>query len=116
MTIFYNKAYYQRYMDGNCDNGNCTNNCNCGNKNCSNCIITGRVNCANCDTQRWLQTNCNSAVAPVYNCTTSGTTVNCDCSCSFNPLPIIAAVAVVALTIETGGTVGPNFGPPSLYA
>lgn len=61
MTIFYNKAYYQRDVDGNCNNGACD-------KNCSN------INCANCDTQKWLQTNCNNASPTNYNC-------NCNCNC-----------------------------------
>lgn len=80
MTEFYNKAYFQNNNNGNCNNGNCTNNCNCGNINCSNCLINGTVNCANCDTQAWLQNNCNCACT--YNCTTTTVSYNCNCACT----------------------------------
>lgn len=73
-------AWYQKNADGNCNNGNCTNNCNCGNIQCANCFINGNVNCANCDTRAWLQANCNCACT--YNCTFSTTaSYNCDCVC-----------------------------------
>ena len=81
MAAFYSKAYFQNNTHGNCNNGNCTNNCNCGNIQCTNCFINGGVNCANCDTQPWLQTNCNCACT--YNCTFATTaTYNCDCNCN----------------------------------
>jgi hypothetical protein len=76
----YNKAWYQRNQDGNCNNGNCTSNCNCGNIQCTNCVIAGGVNCANCDGQAWLQANCNCACA--YNCTTGLVSYNCNCACA----------------------------------
>jgi hypothetical protein len=82
MTYFaqmYDKAYYQNNNYGNCDDGNCTNNCNCGNINCNNCIINGAVNCANCDGQAYLQPNCNCNCT--YNCTTEQTSYNCNCDC-----------------------------------
>lgn len=79
MAGYYNKAWYQRNMDGNCSNGNCTSNCNCGNIQCNNCLITGQTNCANCDTRKWLQNNCNCACT--YNCNTQSTTYNCNCNC-----------------------------------
>jgi hypothetical protein len=74
-------AWYQKNTDGNCSNGNCTNNCNCGNIQCVNCFISGSVNCANCDTRNWLQANCNCACT--YNCNFSTTaSYNCDCDCA----------------------------------
>ena len=76
----YDRAYYQRNNDGNCDNGNCTSNCNCGNIQCNNCLIAATVNCTNCDAQSWLQGNCNCACT--YNCTTSETSYNCNCACA----------------------------------
>jgi len=76
----YDRAYYQRNVDGNCNNGNCTSNCNCGNIQCNNCLIAATVNCTNCDAQSWLQGNCNCACT--YNCTTSETSYNCNCACA----------------------------------
>jgi hypothetical protein len=81
MDALHGLAWYQRNVDGNCNNGNCPNNCNCGNINCGNCIITGGVNCTNCDGQAFLQSNCNCACA--YNCTTEQTSYNCNCDCSW---------------------------------
>lgn len=80
MNGYYSKAWYQRNTDGNCNNGNCTNNCNCGDTNCTNCIITGTVNCANCDARSWIQNNCNCACT--YNCTTSTVSYNCNAFCT----------------------------------
>jgi len=72
MSLFYDKAYYQSYMNGQCDNGNC------GGRH------TGPVDCANCDTQKWLQPNCNSPSPPRYQCTA------CACNSSdWNALPQI---------------------------
>lgn len=106
----YSKTYYQRNVDGNCNNGNCTSNCNCGTNcasgvsncgfgsapncncsaincnavNCSNCLNCNAVNCANCDGKAYLQANCNCACT--YNCNiASSVTVNCssvNCNCS----------------------------------
>ena len=76
---FHGRACFARNVDGNCDNGNCANNCNCGNINCNNCIITGGVNCTNCDSQNYLQGNCNCACT--YNCTTTTTSYDCNCDC-----------------------------------
>lgn len=80
---YYSKAYYQRNMDGNCNNANCTaTNCNCtGGIQCVNCSKL-TINCANCDTQKWLQNNCNCN--PTYNCTLSTNVLydcNCNCDC-----------------------------------
>lgn len=76
---YYSKAWYQRNMDGNCNNGNCaTGNCNCGNINCTNCYNTA-INCTNCDTRAWFQNNCNCN--PTYNCTQNVWSINCDCAC-----------------------------------
>lgn len=81
MTVFYSKAYYQNNTQGNCNNGNCTNNCNCGNIQCTNCFINGPTNCTNCDAQQWLQTNCNCACT--YNCSVcNGASYNCNCACN----------------------------------
>ena len=82
MNAFYSKAYFQNTTQGNCSNGNCTNNCNCGNIQCTNCFISGYTNCVNCDTQAWLQTNCNCGPAG-YNCNYSTTALyNCNCACN----------------------------------
>ena len=83
MNDFKSKNYFQNTTEGNCNNGNCTNNCNCGNIGGDNCFIDGTVNCANCDDQSYLQpgTNC----ACTYNCTFSATAshaCNCTCACS----------------------------------
>jgi hypothetical protein len=83
MASFQSKNYFQNTTEGNCDNGNCQNNCNCGNIGGDNCFIDGTVNCTNCDNQSYLQpgTNC----ACTYNCTFSATAshaCNCTCACS----------------------------------
>lgn len=71
---------YQRNMDGNCNNGNCTQtDCNCGNINCVNCLNCSTINCANCDTQEYFQGNCNCN--PTYNCSQSTRSYNCNCDC-----------------------------------
>jgi len=80
LNQLYSRAYYQRNVDGNCNNGNCTSNCNCGNIQCNNCVISETINCSNCDTQSWLQSDCNCACT--YNCNTSQTTYNCNCDCA----------------------------------
>ena len=74
------KAWYQRNVDGNCNNGNCAN-CrgNCGDTQCMNCFPSQCVNCANCDARAWLQTNCNCACT--YNCNHNSVTYNCNCDC-----------------------------------
>lgn len=78
---YYNYAYFQRNNEGNCNNGNCTNNAsNCGNLQCVNCQITGTVNCVNCDVREWLQPNCNCACT--YNCVQSEVSYNCACACA----------------------------------
>lgn len=80
MGGYYNKAWYQKTNDGNCNNGNCTSNCNCGNIQCTNCYISGNVNCVNCDSRNWLQNNCNCACT--YNCNYGPVSYNCDCNCN----------------------------------
>ena len=81
MGSFFSQAYFQDTTQGNCDNGNCTNNCNCGNIQCTNCFISGPTNCVNCQPQAYLQTNCNCACT--YNCETSPTaSFNCNCACN----------------------------------
>lgn len=81
LGAFYSKAYFKDTTAGNCNNGNCTNNCNCGNIQCTNCFISGPTNCANCQPQAYLQTNCNCACT--YNCNFSATaTYNCNCACN----------------------------------
>lgn len=83
MNSFRGLTYYQRNVDGNCNNGvnpaDCA--CDCGNKACTACTVSGPINCANCDTQSWLQTNCNCACT--YNCAlTDCFSFDCDCACS----------------------------------
>ena len=80
MSVFAGKTYYANNMAGNCNNGNCQNDCACGNKNCGNCVIVGGVDCANCQDRAWLQTDCNCNCA--YNCVTGSVTINCDCACN----------------------------------
>lgn len=76
------RSTYKRYMDGNCNNGNCTqSDCNCGNINCPNCLNCNAIDCAACDSREWMQANCNSASAPVYNCTQNTRSYNCNCDC-----------------------------------
>lgn len=72
------KTYYQKNTEGNCNNGNCYNNCNCGTLTCTNCVISGTINCLNCDTEKLFQDNCNCATAQ-FNCTTAQVTYNCNC-------------------------------------
>jgi hypothetical protein len=82
MAAFYSQAYFQNTTQGNCANGNCTNNCNCGNIQCNNCFISGYTNCVNCQSQKYLQANCNCGPAG-YNCVTSQTaSYNCNCACN----------------------------------
>ena len=81
MNSLYGRAYYTSSMNGNCNNGNCGNNCNCGNIGDANCFISGTVNCANCDAKSWLQANCNCACT--YNCANcTGGSHNCNCNCN----------------------------------
>jgi len=76
----YDRAYYQRNNDGNCNNGNCTTSSNSGNIQCENCTITA-INCANCDGQNYLQAGTNCACT--YNCTqNTDQTYNCNCNCA----------------------------------
>ena len=78
MFAFYGKAYYQRNLDGNCNNGNCNQSFSSGNIQCQNCS-NAAINCVNCDTRRWLQVNCNCFTGQ-YNCTSlSNQTYNCNC-------------------------------------
>jgi hypothetical protein len=80
MGAFYGKAYYQRNLDGNCNNGNCDQSISSGNIQCRNCSL-GAVNCANCDNQKWLQVNCNCFTGQ-YNCNqVANQTFNCNCNC-----------------------------------
>ncbi len=86
VSNYYSKAWYQRNVDGNCNNGNC----NCGNCNCNVCDLncnsqcyagTQCVNCANCDTRAWFQNNCN-CFSQCYNCSSVAVqNCNCDCAC-----------------------------------
>jgi hypothetical protein len=83
MSLFYNRAYYQRLMDGNCNNGNCGS-------------PVANINCLDCDKQLWLQTNCNSNPLPVYNCEA------CQGGgggggCGFDIVPVVVAVATIAI-------------------
>lgn len=84
LAAFWNKAYYQRTMDGNCTNNgaNCDYNCNCncGNNQCRNCSNCETVNCVNCDAQQWLQTNCNCNCT--YNCNSNQNCWSFNCNCS----------------------------------
>lgn len=88
MDSFRGKAYYQRNVDGNCNDGNCgacyTPDCNCdcfdcGIFVCKDCYGYQCINCANCDAQNWLQTNCNCACT--YNCNKGQFTSDCQCAC-----------------------------------
>lgn len=83
MADFQSKNYFQNTTEGNCNNGNCQNNCNCGNIGGDNCFINGGVNCANCDDQAYLQPGTNCACS--YNCTYTNSAshaCNCTCACS----------------------------------
>lgn len=79
----HNRATYVRNVDGNCNNGNCTESgANCGNINCVNCLNCNAINCTNCDSREWMQANCNcySTTTP-YNCTQNTRSYNCNCDC-----------------------------------
>jgi hypothetical protein len=87
MDTFRNKAYYQRNMEGNCNNGNCSpSNCQPdfgngkGKIQCTNCVLTALANCTNCDTTKQLQTNCNCACT--YNCSQTNVQYDCNCDCN----------------------------------
>lgn len=84
LSNYYSKVWYQRNVDGNCNNGNCACNCNCYDfpQNCANCFNCANINCANCDTRSWLQNNCNCACT--YNCAITGNCwqSNCNCNCA----------------------------------
>lgn len=81
LANYYGKAWYQRNVDGNCNNGNCNcGNCNCAcDFNCTNCYGFQCVNCTNCDARAWLQNNCNCACT--YNCNLGQYPYNCNCAC-----------------------------------
>lgn len=82
ISNYYGKAWYQRNVDGNCNNGNCNcGNCNCAcDFNCNNCFGFQCVNCTNCDTRSWFQNNCNCACT--YNCNLGQYPFNCNCDCA----------------------------------
>lgn len=82
LSAFYGMTYFQNTTEGNCANGNCTENCNCGDLQCTNCYIAGGVDCVNCDPQPYLQVGSNCACT--YNCVTGETTYNCNCNCNCN--------------------------------
>lgn len=89
---YYGRAWYQRNVDGNCNNGNCNcGNCNCGNINCVNCFGFQCINCTNCDTRSWFQNNCNCACT--YNCNFGVWSVNCDCACTCFPADALVVMA-----------------------
>jgi hypothetical protein len=73
--------YFQNNNEGNCANGNCTENCNCGNIQCTNCLIAGYTNCLNCDDKPYLQPGSNCGPAG-YNCVTGEVSYNCNCQCN----------------------------------
>jgi hypothetical protein len=82
----YNKAWYLKTNQGNCDSNPAAPAAatSTGNKQCTNCTLA-TVNCANCQTQNYLQDNCNCACT--YNCTaTADQSYNCDCNCNCNCL------------------------------
>jgi len=73
--------YYQRNMDGNCNNGNCTPSLSEGNIQCQNCNQCNSINCNNCDGQAYLQTGTNCACS--FNCDQwADQTYNCNCACA----------------------------------
>jgi hypothetical protein len=77
----YSRAWYQRNVDGNCNNDNCASGSNSGNIQCQNCTLDPLGNCVNCDTRSWLQSDCNCACT--YNCTqNTNQTYNCNCDCA----------------------------------
>jgi hypothetical protein len=84
MSEWYNKSYFQKNTNGNCNNGNCFT-CNCwipassATFNCFNCFNCYGLNCANCDGRSWLQSNCNCACS--YNCNQQSWGYNCNCNC-----------------------------------
>ncbi len=73
------KAWFQRNVDGNCNNGNCNCAGNCGNIQCTNCYPYQCINCANCDGRAYIQNNCNCACT--YNCNAGAVSYNCNCAC-----------------------------------
>lgn len=80
MNGLHSRAWYQRNVDGNCNNGNCNCVGNCGNIQCNQCFASQCVNCTNCDTKAYLQANCNCACT--YNCNANLATYNCNCLCN----------------------------------
>ena len=82
LTQLYSRAYYQRNVDGACNDGNCSAPGSTGpDLQCTNCTLSGLANCVNCDTQPWLQGDCNCACT--YNCTqNANVTYNCNCDCN----------------------------------
>lgn len=80
----YNRAWYLKNNQGNCDKAHADAATNSGNIQCQNCTLS-TVNCANCQTQNYLQANCNCACT--YNCdATADQSYNCDCNCNCNCL------------------------------
>lgn len=83
ISQLYSRAWYQRNVDGNCNNGNCTSATSSGNIQCRNCALDVLGNCVNCDARNWLQSDCNCACT--YNCTQNSNQTydcNCDCACA----------------------------------
>lgn len=81
MDSLHNRAYYQSTTEGNCNNGNCSENLSSGNIQCQNCSLAQLANCVNCDTKSYLQPNCNCACT--YNCTqVANQSYNCNCNCA----------------------------------
>ena len=81
MQSFYGLAYFNRTVDGNCNNANNTNcNCNCGNIQCNATANCENINCVNCETTKTLQANCNCACT--YNCNSNQNCFSYNCNCS----------------------------------
>lgn len=101
-----NRAWYQRNVDGNCNNGNCATNCNCGFGQCI-CAVPGACgveadciggncygNCPACGfgTAVCNNCNCNNCTACYnINCANCDARAwmqgNCNCACTYNCSP-----------------------------
>ena len=63
LNSIHDRAWYQRNVDGNCNNGNCNcSNCNCGQANCpaSNCACDCNCTAINCTPANCIPAACSA--------------------------------------------------------
>ena len=101
LGAFFGTAYYQRNVDGNCNNGNCSNS-GSGNGNCTAVIVPDNGNCAigggpngNCNI------NCNCGNIQCHNCTIAGPSDCTNCAVCFPQQPYAPYFGQINCTVCT---------------